>query len=284
MFYRRRMKSSPGTRHNELPRSSWLKITLLIFIACAPAARSPAQQLSQSAAPEFEVASVKLSNSHELNGAYTYPGGRVVLRGCTLEYLIQLGFDMQAYQLSGGPAWIKSERYDIEARPPASSESSRSIPPHAKAAPNEEQSRMLESLLVKRFRLKYRHEFRQGPIYLLIRGKKNLLLKDAKDKSAYPWSGSPGGGMVVGNGIAGINETMEDLAWRLSRYLERPVIDQTGLSGSFDFEVEYQSDEAHPDVIASILTSIRDLGLKLQPSKGPVSTIVIEHAEKPSAN
>ena len=77
---------------------------------------------------------------------------------------------------------------------------------------------------------------------------------------------------------------MADLAWRLSRYLERPVLDQTGLSGAYNFRVEYQAGDSRLDVISMILTTVQDLGLKLEASKGPVETIVIEHAEKPSAN
>ena len=79
---------------------------------------------------------------------------------------------------------------------------------------------------------------------------------------------------------------MRLLAIRLSPYLGRPVLDQTGLEGSFDFKSEYPlpSDDQRPDVVASIITSIQGIGLKLQAAKGPVETIVIDQAEKPSAN
>ena len=74
------------------------------------------------------------------------------------------------------------------------------------------------------------------------------------------------------------------LAQRLSRYLKKPVFDQTGLKGSFDFEYRYDSGEAQPDTISCIVTSLQELGLRLKPSQGSVETIVIDHAEKPSAN
>ena len=77
---------------------------------------------------------------------------------------------------------------------------------------------------------------------------------------------------------------MPDLAWRLSRYVQRPVLDKTGLSGSFDFLVPYPSEDPRPDVISMILTTVQGLGLKLESSRGPVETIVIDHAEKPSSN
>ena len=179
---------------------------------------------------------------------------------------------------------MDDDRFDIEAKPPASSKSSQSVPSNSKTAPNEEQRQMVQSLLASRFQLKYRRENREGPVYLLTRGKGQLKMQDSKDKTAYPWSGGLGGGMIVGDGLRGINESMPDLAWRLSRYLGRPVLDQTGLSGSFDFRVAYSSEGPRPDVISMILATVQDLGLKLESSKGPVESIVIEHVEKPSAN
>jgi uncharacterized protein (TIGR03435 family) len=121
-------------------------------------------------------------------------------------------------------------------------------------------------------------------VFLLQKGNKALKLVDSKDKDAYPWAGGIGGGMITGDGLAGINESMQDLAKRLSPYLGRPVLDRTGISGSFDFRSESSSDDVRPDVVAMILASVQALGLKLAASKGPVDAIVIEHAEKPSAN
>jgi uncharacterized protein (TIGR03435 family) len=250
-------------------------IAKYLFITCAVASFCHAQ---------FEVASVKLGTTREIGGVYTYPGGRVGFRGCTMQQLIQVAFDVQAFQVSGGPAWMETERYDIDAKPPASSKSSHSMPPYAKAPLNEEQRQMVQSLLVERFQLKFHRETREGAVYLLVKGNKPLKLVDSKDKDAYPWAGGLRGGMIQGDGVAGTNESMEDLAKRLSRYMERPVLDRTGLTGSFDFRAEYRSDEARPDVVSSILASVQDLGLKLDGSKGPVESIVIQHVEKPSAN
>jgi uncharacterized protein (TIGR03435 family) len=255
------------------------------FVAiCAIASICRAQQPSGTPRPEFEVASVKPAAGGEWNGIYTYPGGRVECRGCWLQYLVQWAFDIQGFQLVGGPAWIAAERYDIVAKPPASSKSSKSNPPYSKAPLNEEQRQMLQSLLMDRFQLQYHRETRQGPVYLLVRGKKPLRMEDSKDKDGYPWSGGLGGGAIVGDGLAGTNESMADLAWRLSRYLGRPVLDRTGLPGSYDFRIEYQTDDPRPDTISVIMTTVQDLGLKLEVSKGPIDSIVIDHAGKPSAN
>ena len=235
--------------------------------------------------PAFEVASVKPANPQDRWIAFsTYPGGRITVSLYTLEMLIEEAFDVQSFQVSGGPRWINDDRYDIVAKPPASAESSKANPPYPKAPPNDEQRQMLQALLVERFQLKFHRETKEGPVYLLVKGNKEPKLEDAKNKDDYPWAGSVGGGMISGDGIAGINISMPLLATRLSRYLRRPVLDQTGLKGSFDFKFQYLSDDPQTDLISSIFASIQGIGLKLESAKGPVETIVIDHAEKPSEN
>jgi uncharacterized protein (TIGR03435 family) len=236
--------------------------------------------------PAFEVASVRPSNlvGGELNGFYTYPGGRIVCRGCKLEYLLEIAFDVQLFQIAGGPGWMSSDRFEIEARPPATAKSVSANPVSPKAPPNADQRQMLQTLLADRFQLKARREVKQGPVYLLIKGSKPLRLEDAKVKSDFEWVGSPKGGMITGNGIAGESISMPVLAARLSRYLGSPVLDKTAITGQFDFRFDYVSGDEHPDVISAILTSVQGIGLKLEASKGPVETIVIDHAERPSEN
>jgi uncharacterized protein (TIGR03435 family) len=77
---------------------------------------------------------------------------------------------------------------------------------------------------------------------------------------------------------------LAQLATRLSDYLDRPVVDQTGLKGSYDFKYEYSADESTFDVVSCIFASVQGIGLKLKPAKGPVDIIVIDHIEKPSEN
>ncbi|HLK62508.1 MAG TPA: TIGR03435 family protein [Bryobacteraceae bacterium] len=255
-----------------------------LFILCVAASGFRAQQPSDRPALQFEVASVKLGATNELGGVYNYPGGRVGLRGCTLQYLIQQAFDIQEFQIAGGPAWMDSVRFDIDAKPPESSVLSKSRPPYTKYPLHAEQREMLQSLLIERFQLKYRRETREGPVYLLLKGNRPLKMEDSKDKNEYPWSGGLRGGMLMGDGIKGINESMPDLAQRLSPYLEKPVLDRTELTGSYDFQVDYRSDEPRPDIIGMILTCVQQLGLKLETGKGPVETLVIERAEKPVPN
>jgi uncharacterized protein (TIGR03435 family) len=258
-----------------------LKTLRNLIVACALASLCPAQQ---PASPRFEVASVKPTAGREIGGAYIYSGGRVAFRGCTFLYLTQLAFDVQEFQVAGAEGWMETDRFDIDAKAPSESKSTQSMPPYRKAPMNEEQRQMLQALLAERFGLRHHRETRERPIYLLVRTGKGLKMTDAKDKNDFPWSGALRGGMITGDGLAGTNEDMPDLAQRLSWYLKRPILDRTGLTGSYDFRTAYSQDDTHPDVIGMIMTCLNDLGLKLEPSKGPVERIVIDSALKPSAN
>lgn len=249
--------------------------------ACGAALAVTVSLFSQTSAnsPAFEVASVKPTGAQTRmgSGLFTYPGGRVVASNCALDYLIQQAFDVQSFQVTGGPGWIHNDRFDIEAKPPESSLSSKANPFNIKLPPNDEQRQMMQTLLADRFQLKYHVETKEGPVYILAKGNKPLKLQDSKDKEEYPWAG-------IGPGLVGTNISMAQFSKRLAAQLGRKVLDQTGLAGSFDFRFEYHSDDPQPDLAASIVTSLQGLGLKLESSKGPVETMVIDRAEKPSAN
>jgi uncharacterized protein (TIGR03435 family) len=96
---------------------------------------------------------------------------------------------------------------------------------------NAEQRQMLKTLLVDRFRLRFHTEIKEGPVYLFVKGGKGLDLQDAKNKDEYPWAGGLSGGGITGDGLAGRNESMDDLAKRLAPYLGHAVINRTGLTG-----------------------------------------------------
>jgi uncharacterized protein (TIGR03435 family) len=228
------------------------------------------------AQPAFEVASIT-STTNEIGGVHNYPGGRIGVRGCTVEQLIQQAFNIQRFQVSGGPGWMRADRYDIDAKPPDSAKSRQSMPAYQKVPINAEQRQMLQSLLVDRFGLRFHHETREGSVYLLEKGTKPLKWTDSKNKDEFPWAS------IVADGLRGENENMLDLAWRLSDMLAVPVIDKTGIAGSFDFHIPYEAGQ-DADLVLAIQATLRDLGLKLEQSKGPVDTIVIESVARPSEN
>jgi len=252
---------------------------LRALLAVALAVPSIAQEAA------FEVASVRPSTPAErFIALFTYPGGRITITNYSLHAMLEAALQVQPFQIVGGPGWVQEDRFSVEAKPPASSQSVKANPRNPKLPPNDEQCRMLQTLLIDRFRLKLRHETRQGPVFFLTRSNGNLNLQPTKDPNAYPWAGSLAGAGFQGDGMSGTNITMGQLAERISPYFERPIIDQTGISGSFDFRVPYPFDKEQPDIGVSLVACLRELGFKLDSGKGPVKTIVIEHAERPSAN
>jgi len=233
---------------------------------------------------EFEVATIRPSTTAKGQmGVLTYPGGRVSFGHRTLADLISTALGVELFQISSGPAWARSDEYEIEARP-SSSKASLAKPHSPKAPLDDEQRQMLQTLLADRFQLRYHSENRQGPIYFLLKGNKRLRLEKAHIESDFSWVGGLAGGMIVGDGVAGTSVSMPTLAERLSRYMGRPVLDRTGIKGLFDFKYVYAPDDPKPDVISTIITSMQEIGLKLESGVGPVETIVIDHAEKPSPN
>jgi uncharacterized protein (TIGR03435 family) len=214
-------------------------------------------------------------------------GNRVTFRCASLRNLILQAWDIRAYQLAGGPAWLTempAQTYDVIATVPGD------------AVPTMEQVRpMLRTLLEERFQLKVHRETREIPIYGLVVGKSGPKLQESAADAKNSLSVLVGG--IKGEMKAG-KESMARLAVFLSTEAGRPVIDQTGLSGEYDVKLQWTRDQpqlipgtssaagvADPGDAPSLFTAVQEqLGLKLEPKKGPVETIVVDHAEKPTEN
>lgn len=269
----------------------------------AKTAQSPSDQPPAVAGtlPNFDAISVKLSDGADPRGALQFqPGGRLVAINIPLRPLFSLAYNLALSQgrgaIIGAPSWFDSERYNIEAKANGD-------------PPREQMILMLQSLLADRFKLTVHHETRQLPVYALVLtkpGKTGPQLKphsdDAKCINVPQPDPGPGkampaycGNFRVGAGASGgIRETadaitMERFAATLGQQVDRPVVDQTGLSGVFDVDLEFTSQRAAVDAQAAgpplIFTAIQEqLGLKLEPTTGPIDVIVIDHIEKPSPN
>ena len=251
-----------------------------------------AQALPQR--PSFEVATIKPSNpTRGRVGPSTSPGGRVFVGHATLKDLIAHAFDLQDFQVKGGDGWMRADQFDIDARPPASSDSGKPRPQTIQQPMNAEQHFALLSLLVDRFHLRFQQKDAEGPVLLLMEGK-NPKLNPPADTKAYSWVGSATeGGMMTGTGIRGINASMALLADRLQWYFERPVIDRTGIEGSFDFKFQTPWNGPpitssrlirSPEVLTNIVSAIHGIGLKLENGKAPIETIAIDDAARPTPN
>jgi len=199
--------------------------------------------------------------------------------------LIQYAFDVQAFQVSGGPEWTSDDMFEISAIPPDSSELRHAHPRFINEPPSEEERRMLQSLLFERFGLKIHHGTKQGQVYLLSRGNKTLQLQPAKHADFLPILAIGGYGY---GGMSGQTVSMSYMAMRLSRYLESPVLDRTGLVGTFDFKLEPHSgdssQESKSSFLDGIFESVARLGLKLNRTKAPIDTIIIDEVSKPTEN
>lgn len=237
----------------------------------------------QEERPSFEVISVKpsaMEGGQYGRGLATFPGGRIRANMVTLDYFITQAFDIQTYQVAGGPQWIHDDRWDIEAKPPEGSKASKANPTLWKLPPNADQRLMMQSLVADRFHMRWHRETKEGPVYILVKTDK-LKLRDAKDKNDYPWVGTA---RSTGPGLWGLNATMPLLAKRLSDLVRRPIIDRTGLDGAFDFDFELDRNPDGWDAISAVLASVQGIGLKLETGRGPIETVVIDSVEKPVTN
>lgn len=226
-------------------------------------------------------------------------GGRYDMRCVRIDFLLQTAFGVRAFQISGGPDWSKSDRYDIAAK----RESSPNEVPEKDVSELTDQERqtngallreMLQRLLADRFQLRTHRETKQLPMYLLTVAGGGTKLENAG-------SSDLSGGLRPGRGfLAGDRTDVPFLAKALSQIAGRPVVDQTGLTGKYNFELKWNPEmgsantawgesssvlpDADPDR-ATIFTALQEqLGLKLNSSKGPVEVIVADHLARPTEN
>jgi uncharacterized protein (TIGR03435 family) len=251
----------------------------------------PLASLCCAAQPAFEAATIKpvdTINGVMNAGVRVYPGGRIVIHALPLKSVIVAAYDVGWWQLSGGEPWMEKDAYDVEAKPAAQS-GDYSLR-HTRFGIHDERIRqMLQTLLAERFQLKVRRETKSGQVYLLEKSGRKIPLVATKFTDEKPAQGTPGFSGAIehaGGHWFLFNTSMPQFAKFASTYVVRkPVIDQTGLEGSFDYrDPDAKIDQENGDFETSFTAFVRAIGLKLTASKGPVETFVIEHAEKPSAN
>jgi uncharacterized protein (TIGR03435 family) len=174
---------------------------------------------------------------------------------------------------------MDEDRFNVEAVPPASSASGKWAPANFKSPPNAEMRRMLQALLADRFGLKAHRENRSERVYVLVTAKGGHKLKTPKSTTVQAFVS------FLRNGLSGQNATMDQLASRLASILRRPVANKTGVNGHFDFLIDYPPDDAGSDPIVRLLRAIQDqAGLKIETEPGSIEVLVVDSAQKPSAN
>jgi uncharacterized protein (TIGR03435 family) len=231
------------------------------------------------------------------------PGGGFRASGMTVKMLLTQAYDVREFQVSGGPSWINTERYDITAKSEHSDEA-QSLPDDPRKMTDEQRKTVsdqmrerLRALLAERFQLTIHRETKEQSVYALVVGKGGSKLKESETKEGT----GPRGMMRMGRAqLSGQGVPLQMLTQSLSSQLGRPVIDRTGLKGNFDFKLEWTPDPGQPAAMPangpdappppdpngpSIFTALQEqLGLRLESQKGPVEMLVIDKVEKPSEN
>jgi uncharacterized protein (TIGR03435 family) len=191
----------------------------------------------------------------------------------TLNVILRQAYGLEHYQITGGPAWLDTDRFDIEAK--------------AAGEPTKEQMMaMLQALLADRFQLKVHRESREGNVYALVVAKGGHKLKPPTGDRSFIslHRNDPPTEPGVHYSLVGNKASLALIAARLGQQLGLPVIDRTGIEGEFDFKVDYAVGD-NPDSGIPLPIAIQEqLGLKLERAKGPVETLVVDRAAKPSSN
>jgi uncharacterized protein (TIGR03435 family) len=229
----------------------------------------------------FDAASIKRSEPNNPNGStfdYRSGGSLRVLYG-TLHGLIESAYDVRDFQVIGGPGWVNTDRFDLQAR------SAPGSPPVSRETDIAETRLRLRTLLADRFQLVLHRETRELPQYVLRVNKDGPTLIVERSSPANLRTGIQS---TCGH-MTGTWASIANLTFVLSRQLRRPVLDGTGLSERYTFQLDWTPELAPCGDSASdapsIFTAIQEqLGLTLDTSKGPVDVLVIDSAQRPTGD
>lgn len=247
-------------------------------------------------AASFDVASIKPDHMDGHSTRISFNSNSLVVSGATLKRLIAFAYNMNNFQIFGGPGWVETETYEVQAKilDEGVVEALKKLPATQRG---EQRRSMVQSLLVERFKLNVSHSSKEYPIYALV------LMKNGPKFSQPATSDDTQPDLSNHNGDLKVKAMpMSRFAEWLSGVVGRKVVDKTGLTGKYDFAMKY--DDRRQDLTApgtadgslaqtapldssgpSIFNALENqLGLKLESQKGPVEILIIDSAEKPSPN
>ncbi|HEY6338574.1 MAG TPA: TIGR03435 family protein [Candidatus Sulfotelmatobacter sp.] len=249
----------------------------------APTPKMP--PMDANADPSFEVATIKPSKPDEPGKAFLVRGNRFKTVNTTLSELISFAYGVHSKQVIGAPAWTGTDKFDIDAQP------------DGEGAPSDKQWKgMLQKLIVERFKLTFHRDKKELSVYVLSVAKNGAKLT----KSDGDPNGLPGLFFRQLGALNVRNANMADFTGLMQNaVLDRPVVDQTGLTGRFDFTLNWTPDDSQfggmgakipPSTDSAnapppLYTAIQEqIGLKLEATKAPADVIVVDRVEQPSAN
>jgi uncharacterized protein (TIGR03435 family) len=247
----------------------------------------PPVRMAPNANPAFEVATIKPSDPARPGQIITLRGVEVITTNTTLHDLINLAYWLHPRQLTGGPAWTESDKFDMTGKPDAPGQ------------PNVDQMKMMiQKLLADRFQLKFHFEKRDLSAYAIRIAKNGPKITRSQDDP----KGIPGwffGRAPSGMTMTFRNAPLSQVAALLQNSLDKPVVDQSDLSERYDFTLTFTPDPGqaallggpplpavdNPDAAPDLFTAFQQqLGLKLESTRAPVDVMVIDEVEKPSEN
>jgi uncharacterized protein (TIGR03435 family) len=243
-----------------MARSSILTVALVVIVSL----------FAQKQGPQFDVASVKRvqdgPNPGDIPRNLDTAPGHLAMRNVPLRHALIWAYDIKDYQVSC-PDWIKiDERYDIIAKA-------------ANPVPESQVRLMLQSLLTDRFQLKMHRESKETAVYVLVPGKGAPKLKEAAEDSSSTISPTPAG-------VSFHKQPVSRFTFMLTRRMDRPVLDHTGLPSLYDFTIDlsglgFNGRPAEDTSAPSVFTTVqRDLNLKLESRKEPIDILVIDSANR----
>jgi uncharacterized protein (TIGR03435 family) len=273
-------------------------MTGLRLIAILPGLLNVGVAFAQPAQPAvtFEVASIKPADPNNRSISINFvPGGGLSAKNVSLAHLIKVAYKIHCELncedfIAGGPGWLNSQRFDVQAKAPQSNEDLSHMTPKERSKHREQLVRSrLQALLADRFQLALRKETKEASMYALVVGKNGHKMKEGTGP------GSGGGGMGE---LFGESESMEAFVNDLTGVVGRPVVDRTGLTGRYTYKLQWAPEMRGPGGIGdkqpagasdpqgpSLFSAIQDqLGLKLESIKGPVDKYIVLRAEKPTEN
>ena len=248
----------------------------------------PVPPMAADTNPNFEVATIKPSKPGAQGKGFTFRGGQFMTFNTDLNDLIAFAYGLHPKQIIDAPAWFATDLFDIEAKPDAEGRPSMKL-----------MSVMAQKLLEDRFQLKFHHDKRELSVYVISVASGGPKMT----KTASAPTDTPAFFFRALGDLTVRNQNMTDFAtWMQNGVMDRPVVDQTGLTDRYDFQLKWTPDESQfaafrgvgavvppptdsataPPLLYTAITE--QLGLKMGPAKVPVGVIVIDHAEKPSAN
>jgi uncharacterized protein (TIGR03435 family) len=247
------------------------------------AAQSSSAQAVPRPSPTFEIASVKVNKSGEVALSNQYTPSRMMFGNTPLIVLISYAYEVRLDLIVNGPDWITTDRFDVVGTFAAT------VPPATTRPPTADIRSMTQRLLEDRFALRVRRETQMLPVYLLEKANPEgrlgpgLRVSTVDCSSPAPGQRGPCANAVTGNSIKAVGTSWTGLRLAQTLRVDRPIVDRTGLTGSYDIELTWSPDPLAPsDAAPSLFTALQEqLGLKLVPAELPTDVLVVASVERP---